>query len=400
MIDYFKGKTVFVTGGSGFVGGRLVEVLVRDCGAKVRALVHNPGGALRMARFDIDFVFADMTDEAAMTKATQGCDFIFHCAFGKNGTDQEQWHATVEGTRALAVAALKNGTNRLVNLSTAAVYGDTPDSEIDETYPRNPGTWHYAKMKLAGEKVLEDLRKREPLPFTTLQLVGVYGPWGEVFTVGPLRQLAKSRVVLVNDGTGFVNATYVDDVVQAMLRAAMKPEAVGEFFLIKGAGRVTRRQFYEAYEHMLGVKALASMTPVEIAAHRRAASRDNLRQLLPQAARALRYDTAFRQAFSDSAAGSTFQSLRPWLSAGLVAKLKGESVTPTNPPPTTDAPTDARPLILPQEFMVRRLGAKTEFSSRKAERLLDYKPAFELARGMALTEQWARWAKLIPDRVS
>ena len=400
MNNMLTGKTVFVTGGSGFVGGRLIEVLMRDCGAKVRALVHNPGGALRMARMEVEFVFADMTDQAAMVKATQGCEIIFHCAFGKGGTDKEQWHATVEGTRALAHATLKNGISRLVNLSTAAVYGETPDGLLDETFPRNPGTWHYAKMKLDAEKVLENLRLREPLPFTTLQLVGVYGPWGDVFTVGPLRQLAKSRVVVVNDGTGFVNATYVDDVVQAMLRAAVKPQAVGEFFIIKGAGRVTRRQFFEAYENMLGVKALVGMTPEEIAAARRMTSRQNLRALLPQAARALRFDAPFRQAFSGSMVGDSFQRLRPLLPQRLVAALKGEKASQTasgsHSAPLPVVKSDPRPLVLPQEFMVRRLAAKTEFNPAKAEKLLGYAPRFDLAGGMQLTEQWARWARLLP----
>jgi len=401
MMDLLKGKRVFVTGGSGFVGGRLVEVLVRECGAKVCALVHNPASALRMARFDVEFVFVDMTDQAAMEKATQGCEIIFHCAFGKGGSEREQTRATVEGTRVLALAALNNGVARLVNLSTAAVYGETPDREIDETFPRKPGSWHYARMKHEAEKVLDDLHRQQQLPFVTLQLVGVYGPWGEVFTIGPLRQLAQGHVVLVNDGTGLVNATYVDDVVQAMLRAAVRPEAVGETFLVKGAGRVTRRQFYEAYAGMLGVDGLVGMTPDEIAAHRRRVSRQNLRRLGPQAARALRFDAGFREAFANSPAGTLFQSIRPWLPKSAVAKLKGEAPTPRSAAVSAEigksAALDSRPLILPPAFMVRRLAAQTEFSCRKAEQLLGYRPNFDLPHGMALTGQWARWARLAPE---
>ena len=357
----------------------------------------NDTGALRMARFEVEFVLADMADQTAMVKATQDCEIIFHCAFGKGGSIKEQWRATVEGTRALALATLKNGVSRLINLSTAAVYGNTPDAEIDETFPRIPGPWHYAKMKLDAELVLEELGRREPLPFTTLQLTGVYGPWGEVFTIDPLRQLATSRLVLVNNGTGFMNATYVDDAVQAILRAALKPEAMRETFLIKGPGSVTRRQFYEAYSRMLGVDGLVGMTLGEIAAHRRHASRQNLRRLFPSAARALRFDTVFRQAFSGSPAGGCFQFVRPWLPELVVSKLKGESVSRIQ---TATVGPESRPLILPPEMMVRRLGAKTELSARKAERLLGYKPAFELDRGMALTEQWARWARLIPECVA
>lgn len=397
-MELLRGRRVFVTGGSGFVGGRLVEVLVRECGAKVRALVHNPASALRMARFDVEFVFADMTDEAAMEKATQGCEFIFHCAFGKAGDEREQERATVEGTRVLANVTLKSGASRLVNLSTAAVYGETPDREIDEAFPREPGSWHYARMKREAEKVLEDMHRQRPIPFVTLQLVGVYGPWGDTFTVGPLRQLATGRVVLVNDGTGFANATYVDDVIQAMLRAALRPEAVGETFLIKGPDRVTRREFAEAYVNMLGVKdVLVGMTPEGIRRERSRQRRYNLKRLLPLATGGLRYDASFRNAFSDSAAGDIFRFGRKWLPETWVSRLKGAKVNGSASVSARGGinPGSDRRLILPAEFMVPRLGAKTEFSCHKAQRLLGYRPNFGLVQGMALTERWARWARLV-----
>jgi hypothetical protein len=154
---------------------------------------------------------------------------------------------------------------------------------------------------------------------------------------------------------------------------------------------------------MLGVDALVGMTPDQIAAHRRSLGRENLRRLLPQAARALRFDTSFRDAFSGSAVGRGFQFFRPWLPKGLVAKLKGES-GPSGADAgsglgTPSVPAETRPLILPPAFMVRRLAAQTEFSCRKAEQLLGYRSDFDLARGMGLTEQWARWARLLPEQV-
>ena len=82
-----KGKRIFITGGSGFVGGRLVETLVLDHQAKVRALVHRAySGALRMARFNIEFAHGDITDPEAMRQATEGCDVIIHLAYGRSGT--------------------------------------------------------------------------------------------------------------------------------------------------------------------------------------------------------------------------------------------------------------------------------------------------------------------------
>ncbi|MDA7877632.1 NAD-dependent epimerase/dehydratase family protein [Akkermansiaceae bacterium] len=394
MHKQFQGKTVLVTGGSGFIGGRLVEVLHRDAGAKVRAIVNNPANALRMARLGVEFVLSDITSPEAMAAAVEGCDYVFHCAYGKSGDLGEQRRVTVEGTRVLASAAQTAGVSRFVNLSTAAVYGITPDGVADETLKRDPAGWHYGVVKLEAEKVLEEMGRSSNLPFTTLQLVGVYGPWGEVFTIGPLKQLASGRVVLVNDGTGLVNATYVDDVIRAMLLAAISPKAVGKTFLIKGKGRVTRRQFAEAYAAMLGVEdAFVGMSPQEIRKQVRLQRSGNLRRLLPSAANSLRFDASFREAFAGSKAGSVFQTVRKWLPEAMVDRLKG------TPPLASDFGGDAnviqRPLIFPAEMMIPRLAAKTEFNCNKARELIGYEPKFDLDTGMKLTKEWAQWAGLL-----
>jgi nucleoside-diphosphate-sugar epimerase len=394
-----SGKRIFVTGGSGFVGGRLVETLVLDQKAQVRALVHRAyAGALRMARFNVEFAYGDITDPEAMRKATEGCDVVFHLAYGRSGSVTEQTKVTVEGTRALAQAALANKVSRFVNVSTAAVYFGARDGVVDETSRRRRWGWAYSDAKLQAEDVVLEHCRRDGLPGTVLQVAGVYGPWGETFTIGPLMQLRRGRVVLVNSGEGVSNATYVDDVVQALLLGAVRPEAIGEIFIIKGRGRVTRREMYERYETMLGVKATLGMTPAEIRCEQRRQRWQALRRLGPEVARALGASPSVRAAVRGLPVAPLLRVIwhrlknrrqSPWsrhkATNGGASSRAGDGVL--------DA---ARPLIFPPDFMIPYYAAQVELSARKAERMLGFSPCYDLHSGMRLTEAWARWARLIP----
>jgi nucleoside-diphosphate-sugar epimerase len=237
--------------------------------------------------------------------------------------------------------------------------------------------------------------RTQGLAGTNVQVAGVYGPWGETFTIAPLRQLQTGRVALVNGGEGVSNATYVDDVVQALLLAGCKDAAVGETFIVKGSGRITRRELYEAYQRMLGTDSLVSMTIEEIEQARKREKREALINVVPSALSVLKGDKAFRSSFRASHFGNLYQFLRNHTPA-LAESLRKRSGSDANT--AREAASDeVRPLILPPPFFTKYLSAKIEFSAAKAERLLGFAPRYSFAEGMALTEQWARWARLIPE---
>jgi nucleoside-diphosphate-sugar epimerase len=389
-MQVIREKTVFVTGGSGFVGGRLIEVLVRQFGVKVRALVNRPQTALRLARFPIEFVSGDMTDSAAMELAMSGSDIVFHLAFGKSGTEEEQHRITVDGTRAVLNAAKTIGITRFVNVSTAAVYG-TPNAQlIDETFPRVHGSWHYPNMKMDAENLVTEYSKRGDVPATTIQLVGVYGPWGDVFTVDPIRQLKTGIVALPGDGSGITNCTYIDDVIQALLLAAVNDNAVGQTFLVKGPGSVTRKEFLEQYCHMLKDASVRCIPLREMRQMQKAAKWNNTKALIPNALSALKAHEPFKNAVRGSA-------MFPLIQLGM--KLIGTSrtqKTSTNVQKHGNEPTTVeKPYIFPAEFMIPRLMMKTEFNDSKARTELGYAPVYDLEAGMRVTKEWAKWARMI-----
>src|SRR5262249_33867707 len=132
---------VLVTGASGFIGCRAVEILRLQQGWDVRALVHTPTAAARLARLDVEMVQADLSSPADLRRVLDGCDAVVHCAVGTAyGRRRAVFDVTVGGTRRLAEAALAAGVRRFVHLSTIAVHQGAAcaGGRLDEETPVRP----------------------------------------------------------------------------------------------------------------------------------------------------------------------------------------------------------------------------------------------------------------------
>lgn len=382
-----------VTGASGFIGGRLVERLVRQ-GADVRVLVRNPASAARLARFPLTFHLGDVTNTADLDKAVQECDLVFHCAYGTTGSQKRRAWVNRVGTERTLEAAHRARVERVVYLSTLMVYGQTADGDLDETAPRRRFGNAYSDSKLDAEGIALQYSRSGRVPVTVLQPTAVYGPYGGVWTVQPIETLKTGRVILVNGGDGLANAVYVDDLVSAMLLAAEKDAAVGEAFLISGPEAVTWRELYGRFARMLGdgPERTASMTAGEALAHYRKHQRETSR-FHQEFLRTFKQDRGFRDRLM---ATRELRALRELASSvlpeGLQDRIKGRMSGGGGRPPVPEKGLPIHPLT-PQ--MIGFFAAKTRVQIDKARRLLGYEPAFSLERGMELTEQWARWANLL-----
>ena len=387
------GKKVLVTGGTGFIGGRLVEKLVLECDAKVRVLVRNFTTAARIARFPLEMIQGDVTDTEAVRRAADGCDVIFHCAYGNTGTPEQQKAVTVGGTEAVAKAALATGVSRMVHVSTISVYGPTPDGDLDETAPRRRSGDLYADTKLEAEQFVFNYYRKHGLPVAIIQPTIVYGPFAGVWAVGPLNQLKSGHVVLVNGGDGLCNAVYVDDVVDAMLLAALEDKAVGEAFLVSGEIPVTWRDFYGAYEQMLGIQATISMSVDEIRA--RIEQQEEPKSTIGQVLRVLREKPNVRARLIQlPAVAKPYRLMRSLIPDSFWQRMKhrvlGDGAGSGSPNLLHE-----KPIHIPNEALIALFGSKTRVCISKAEQRLGYQPRFDFERGMVLTAKWAEWANLL-----
>jgi nucleoside-diphosphate-sugar epimerase len=228
----------FVTGGTGFIGGRLVRKL-RDRGDEVVALVRSPDKALELERLGVQLVKGDLTDPEAIRRGVEGADAVFHgAAIYKVGIPKsdrdEMFEANVRGTERVLDAAIQAGVPRIVYVSTVNVFGNTRNEIVDESYerPGNDFLSYYDETKYEAHQVARD-RIAKGGPIVIVQPGGVYGP-DDHSEIGNMIDQARTGklFMLPFPKTGF-NLVHVDDVADGTILANDRG-AVGESYVLGG----------------------------------------------------------------------------------------------------------------------------------------------------------------------
>ena len=405
MLEALKSKRILVTGGTGFIGTRVVERLMLEGECQVRVLVRKFQRAIRIARFDaVEMVPGTMTDLAAVRRAAEGCDIIINCAHDFTLTfPKKNRRDNLLAAKNIAQAALEVNA-RLIHLSTVDTFGHPQGEVIDETTPRNPKGGAYAEAKWAVERHLTARCAQDGLRLTVLLPMIVYGPHA-AWVHSPCAQLRNGRLALPNEGKGTCNTVYIDDLISAMFLAATNEEVVGETFIISGPDTTTWAGFFGRYDRALGTNALTLMTEEEFAAALRRAKQK--RKLLPVMLGLVKDGTVFRlvnrmrkAALIEGLLKGSIKFFGEWLflvpgcahwdetAKRIVRKLR------YGKPPAAPA-GDPRPLILPSNAWLADIyRCPPRLSIEKARRLLGYEPQFDFERGIELTLKYIEWANL------
>ncbi|MBI3978485.1 MAG: NAD-dependent epimerase/dehydratase family protein [Chloroflexi bacterium] len=390
-------RRILVSGAGGFLGCRLVERLVLGEGIPVRAMAHRPGGAVRLARLPVEIVWADIADAADVERAIAGCDVVVHCAYGTAGGRTTRRQITVDGTRLLAEAALAGGVQRFVHVSTIVVYSYSPPGQVDERTPFVRSGDTYCDDKIDAEESIWRLIRQRNLPATVLRMGHIYGPFSAPWTVTPLSHIRDDYVTLVDGGHHASNAVFVDNAVEAILRAIREEAAVGEAFFVTD-DQVSWRTWYEHYAAWLGGTPLHSASSPELAAM--------LRPSLLEKARAVGQDTwssivlpsaafAWQRVLKTDSLWPLVDAIRLRTPRAVRSRVKQRlfrsSTAGTDP--ADYPPRDER--RFPPAGLLEIYAGRTAFANDKAKQLLGFGPMASFDQAMRTTERWARWARLV-----
>jgi len=250
---------VFVTGGTGFIGGEVVRQL-RGRGEEVVCLVRSPGKAAKLTELGCELVAGDLGDEAAIRSGMRGCDAVIHAAaMYEVGIPAKQrpamWEANVTGTERVMKAAQAEKIPRIVYVSTVGIFGNTHKEIVDESY-RNPETdftSYYEETKLEAHKVVQRLIDDEGLPAIIVQPGGVYGPGDTSQVADLLEQFFAGRLPLMPFPELGICMTHVEDIAGGILLALDKGK-LGETYVISGPV-TTMREAIETVARVSGRKA-------------------------------------------------------------------------------------------------------------------------------------------------
>ncbi|MEX0778250.1 MAG: NAD-dependent epimerase/dehydratase family protein [Balneolales bacterium] len=399
VLDNITGKRILITGGTGFIGGRLVEILKTEYDVNVRVMVSNFANIARIARFKIDMLQGDICNNSEVERAVDGCDYVFHCAYGNKGSKEDRRRINVQGTENVLSACLKYDVKRIVHLSTVMVYGDTPDTEIDETYPTKPSGGLYSDTKLEAEKLINEYYERDNLSAAILQPTAVYGPYAPVWGKDTIDKLRTGKVLLINGGEGLCNGVYIDDLISAMLLAAVNNEADGNKFIISGDQPITWKKYYSYYESMLGKAATIEMSEADaIACMGRLRTRKSLFKLL-------REDTVIRAKLFETPLISNFRKaaikILPEPALHIINKKikgningKGQSKDVVEKQKKMNG-FDNKLIHLMSKKDIQFFKSRTHFKTDKAKNILGYTPRYDFELGMKITGLWADSANLL-----
>lgn len=251
-----------VTGGAGFIGSHLADAVLAR-GHAVRVIDNLSSGLVENVPSEAEFIEGDLRDPATAAAAVRGCSVVLHQAAVPSvprsiATPRPSHEANIDGTFNVLLAARDEGVRRVVYAGSSSAYGDTAVLPKVEHMPANPLS-PYALQKQVGEVYCQLFTRLFGLETVITRYFNVFGPrqhpsssYSGVLSLFIKAALAGTAPTIHGDGGQTRDFTFVDNVVDGVMRAIDAPDAVGEVINVAAGGRVSLNEAWAALGTILG----------------------------------------------------------------------------------------------------------------------------------------------------
>lgn len=350
---------ILITGASGFLGGRITELLhLADFGTPTPT-IRNWTRAARLARFPVDIRLCDILQPDTINEAMQDVDVVVHCA--KVDTRE----SIVGGTRRLLEACQRNQVRRFVHISTAEVYGPDVKGTVTEENPTPKTGRDYGDFKIEAEQVVTEFAS-QGLETAILRPSLIHGPFSNSWSINLVKRLQSGKWGRFDEhGEGIANLIFVDDLIQAIMLCAVHPNAAGQAFNVNGMEKVTWNQYFELLNEALQLPQLSNISASK------SKWRTRMMGMIGGAADLVldRFEDRIMDIY-----------MRGGWPQRIMKKIKGE----------LDATPDSSEL---NDLFVR----PAYYDDQKIQSMLGYRPLFSLEASIANTLHWMQLHELVSN---
>lgn len=247
-----------ITGATGFIGSHLAEKLFkRDY--EVSCLARKTSDLKWLEGLDIRLIYGDCSDKDSLNRCVEGYDYIFHLAGLTKAICKDDFYSVnTKGTENIIEAVKRHNPRikRFVYLSSLSASGPGATSHLpDENHKPHPVS-DYGKSKLMGEEAV--LKYSDTVPVSILRPSAVYGPRDREFLL--IFKLIKSGF-LPYWGDGYTSLIYIDDLIDAIILAGEKENAVGKTYFISDGMVYSNSEIVKEIASAMGVKVYKIRLP-------------------------------------------------------------------------------------------------------------------------------------------
>jgi predicted dehydrogenase/nucleoside-diphosphate-sugar epimerase len=253
-------ERVLVTGGTGFLGKRLIGQLVAE-GYPVRVLARKLSNIEPLKKMGVEIFYGDVADKTSLEQAFNGIDMVVHAAAGTSGNQRDCETGTLLGTRNVIDLSKKFKIKKLVYISSCSVYG-VADYKTDqlvnedsslERYPERRGD--YSASKQTAEGFVIEAIKAKDLSVVILRPGTIYGPGGDLFSPMMGFSLFNKAFIVIGNGKFELPFVYIDNLVEAIIKSIQSEQANNNIFNVVDSEKITKKDYMQQLMKKLYPKA-------------------------------------------------------------------------------------------------------------------------------------------------